>query len=234
MTRDGSSIEALAVGSAFMHDFGTLFPARLKLTGEQLEFVFVLPEHRHDGEVVLDHPLVEARERIRRGCAVGAPLLYVDVGGRWARLRVEFAGTAVRALIVMREEALTQAPNVPFPGLWQDRMSGTVRLALEEITRMLTRCHHQAGGAPPRIELELAYRAERDHRARSAGAHETVREFLAPVRPVLRLRWPVAAPGQRKAFAENLAEVTTAGKWPRRRPTTRIMGLETELPAWIA
>ncbi|QFU89947.1 hypothetical protein [Amycolatopsis sp. YIM 10] len=240
MTGGGSSIEALAVGSAFMGGFGELFPARLKLSGEQLEFLFVLPDHRADGEDgggVLDHPLVEVRERIRSrgevGAAHPAPLFFVDAGGRWARLRVEFTGTAVRALIVMPEAAPTQVPGVPFHGAWQGQMSGTVKLALDEIARMLARCRNQGGGAEPLIDLELAYRHDRNHRVRTAGAHEAVREFIAPVRPVLKLRWPVAASAQRKAFLENLAEVTRAGKWPRRRLTTRIMGVETELPAWI-
>lgn len=238
MTRGGSSIEALAIGSAFLNDFGTLFPARLKLAGEQLELLFALPEYRSGGEAVLDHPLIEMRERIRRRCEAGAdhpaPLFFVDVGGRWARLRVEFAGTGVRALVVMPEEALAQTPGVPFLGAWQAQMSGAVKLALEEIARMLARCHHQVGGAAPLIELELAYRPDRDYQDRTGVAHEAVREFIAPVRPVLRLRWPVAASAQRKAFVENLAAVSTAGKWPRRKLTTKIMGLETELPAWIA
>ncbi|MDI5975021.1 hypothetical protein [Amycolatopsis magusensis] len=239
MTRGGSSNEALAIGSSFMSVLGPLFPAQLKLSGEELDFVFVLPDSPPPGRGPRDHPLVEIRERIRKqfGSAPAGPVprFVVDSGGgRCARLRVELTGTAVRAIIVPPEEVTAQSLPAPFLGRWQDRMPTTVQLALDEITRVLARCHHRAGGAEPLIELDLHYRPERDFAALVAGAHEPVRRFIAPVRPVLRMRWPGATPLQREVFADDVGPLTTTGKWPRRRLTARVLGLELELPAWPA
>lgn len=239
MTPRGSSNQALVVGSAFMTDLGSLFPVRLRLTGEELDFLFVLPDDRTGGRSSgprpPDHPFTSLEERIRLrfddGTGAPIPRFVVDAGDRWARLRVELAGTGVRALIVMPEEVTAQSLNAPFLGRWQGQMPYTVRMALEEIARMLSRCHHQAGGAAPLIDLELCYLPQRDFEARVAGAHEPVREFIAPVRPMLKLRWHSVTPAQRRAFIAGLANVTTSGRWPRRRLVTQAMGLELELPS---
>lgn len=238
MNPGGSSGEALAVGSAFLTDLGSLFPVRLKLTGEELEFVFVLPDDRtgvrDSRSETTDHPFIELKERIRLRFGVEAagpvPRFFVDAGGRWARLRVELAGTAVRALIVMPEEVTAQSLNAPSLGRWQEHLPSTVKLAVDEIARMLARCRHRAGGTEPLIDLELGYLPDPGYQARFGRAHEPVRPFVAPIRPVLRIRWISMTSAQREAFIDDLAKVDAVGRWPRRRLTTRIMGLEVELP----
>ncbi|WP_037321656.1 hypothetical protein [Amycolatopsis orientalis] len=242
MTPGGSSGEALVVGSAFLTDLGSLFPVRLKLVGEELEFVFVLPDDRTGGRAsrseTTDHPFIELKERIRLRFGAGTvgpvPRFFVDAGGRWARLRVELAGTAVRAVIVMPEEVTAESLNAPFLGRWQEHIPSTVKLAVDEIARMLSRCRHRAGGTEPLIDLELGYLPDPGYQARFARAHEPVRAFVAPIRPVLRMRWISMTSAQRRVFLDELTNVGTIGRWPRRRLTTRIMGLEVELPHWAA
>ncbi|MFI9455860.1 hypothetical protein [Amycolatopsis sp. NPDC052450] len=229
MALGGLSKQALVSGSAFMTDLGSLFPVRLKLTGEELEFLFVLPPGRTFAEL-------ESRVRLRVGAVKGAsmPRFAVESGVRWTRLRVELAGTSVGTLIVMPEEMTAQALNAPFLGRWQEQMPSIVQLALDEIARILTRCHHEAGGAGPLIDLELSYLPEQDYRTKVARTHDAVKECVAPVRPVLRMRWNSVTSVQRKAFVDELTNIEITGKWPRRRLTARIMGLELELPAWTA
>ncbi|SDW73576.1 hypothetical protein SAMN05421504_1011372 [Amycolatopsis xylanica] len=232
MPAGGSSHQALVVGSAFMTDLGSLFPAGLKLIGDELEFMFVLPDDRTS-----DHPFVELKERMRARSDAGSggpmPRFFIDTGGRWARLRVELTGTAVRALIVMPEEVTARSLNAPFLGRWQEHMPWLVRLAVDEITRMLARCHHQAGGPPPLVDLDLRYLPVPDYASRAAEAHEPVRAFIPPVRPKLGLRWRSVTFAQRRIFIAGLGEVSTTGKWPRHRLVTRVMGVELELPSWV-
>jgi len=236
MSRGVSSARALAAGSALTNDVGSLFPVRLRLAGDDLEFVLVLPGGRNNGAEPLDHPFAQVQEliRVRSHDAASLPRFLVDAGGQWARLRVELPGTAVRALIVMPEEVAAQSLNAPFLGRWQHQMLGTVRLALDEIARILARCHHRTGGAEPLIDLDLVYLPVHDYPARVAGVHEPVREFVAPVRPMFRMGWRSMTSLQRKVFIGDLADVGTAGRWPRRRLTARVMGLEVELPVWPA
>ncbi|MEU4254219.1 hypothetical protein AB0F15_43190 [Amycolatopsis sp. NPDC026612] len=105
-----------------------------------------------------------------------------------------------------------------------------VRGAMDELARMLARCHHRAGGAAPLIDLELAYRPDPEYETRLAGAHERVRDYIAPVRPVLVLRWRSATAAQRRAFFDEVPDGTPARGWlRRRRHTTRIIGMEVEI-----
>ncbi|MFI5613457.1 hypothetical protein [Amycolatopsis sp. NPDC051903] len=216
MTGGGSSA-ALGIGSAFMTDLGSLFPARMNLAGDELEFTFVLAG---DGSEW-------ARLRSVAGLAGKVPRFFADAGGR--RLRIELTGTSVGALIVQPADLTPAAVNAPYLGRWQDRMTTTVQLAVDEIARMLARCRHRAGGAEPLIDLELAYEPDRDYRDRVAEAHEQFRSFIAPVRPVLQLRLRSVTAAQRKAFLDELPDAAAARSWFRRRRTTSIMGLEVEL-----
>ncbi|MGW4488659.1 hypothetical protein ACWEOE_33070 [Amycolatopsis sp. NPDC004368] len=217
----GGSRAALGIGSAFMTDLGSLFPARMSLAGDELEFTFVLSGDP-PGDVS-----EWARLRAGSGLAGRVPRFFVDAGGR--RLRVELTGTEVRALIVPSADLAPAAVNAPHLGRWQDRMTTTVQLAVDEIARMLSRCHHRAGGTEPLIDLELAYEPDREYRTRFAETHEQLRGFLAPVRPVLELRWRAATIPQRKAFLDELPPTSPARRWFRRSHTTSIMGLEVEL-----
>ncbi|WP_020658300.1 hypothetical protein [Amycolatopsis benzoatilytica] len=213
----GGSSGVLGIGSAFMTDLGSLFPARMNLAGNELEFTFVLAG---DGSEW-------ARLRSVAGLAGRVPRFSVDSGGR--RLRVELTGTAVGALIVQPGDLTPAAVNAPHLGRWQDRMATTVQLAVDEIARMLSRCRYRAGGPEPLIDLELAYEPDRDYRARAADVHEQFRAVVAPVRPVLQLRWRSATPAQRKAFRDELPDATAVRSWFRRRRTISVMGLEVEL-----
>jgi hypothetical protein len=214
----GGSSAALVIGSAFMDDLGPLFPVRMNLAGEDLEFTFVLSEHPPGG----------VTQWVRRwsgtGVAGRVPRFFAEAGGR--RIRVELDGTAVRAVIVVP----AGEPAAPHPGRWQDQVPTTLKIALEEIARMLSRCHHHGGGTEPLIDLELGYRPAGDYETRLAAAHEPARGWVPPVRPVLTMRWRAATSAQRKAFADELPDVTSARRWIRRRRTARIMGLEVELP----
>jgi len=236
MTGGASSYSALVAGSALMGGLGSLFPAGLKLTGDRLEFVFVLPDGRNGRHATepepSDHPFVAVKERIRLGADTSVPLprFFLDTDSRWTRLHVELTGTAVRAVIVLPDELTAQSLNAPFLGWWQEQVPGAVRLAVDEIARILARCLHRAGGPDPLIDLELNYVPDRNFEAVFARAHEAVRPFIAPVRPAFKMRWHAVTPAQRKAFTDDLIDVTTTGWWPRRRPTATIMGLEVELP----
>ncbi|RSN44138.1 hypothetical protein DMC64_21830 [Amycolatopsis sp. WAC 04197] len=231
MTGVASSHHALVAGSALIGVLGSLFPAGLKLAGDRLEFVFVLPDGREalDAEPS-DHPFVAVKERIRQGGGIPPPRFFLDTDGRWTRLHVELAGTAVRAVIVLPDELTAGAINAPFLGHWQNQVPGAVRLAVDEFARILARCRHRAGGPEPLIDLELVYVPIRDFEAVFARAHEPVRPFIAPVRPAFKMRWHAVTPAQRKAFTADLIDVTSAGRWLRRRPTATIMGVELELP----
>jgi len=221
MTGGGSSGAALVVGSAFMADIGSLFPVRMTLAGEELEFTFVLSGHPPGA-------VTQWVERRSAGPLAGrVPRFVVDTSGR--RIRVELTGTAVRALLVVPAEGTAESVPAPSLGRWQEHVPGLVRPALDEIARMLFRCHHRAGGAEPLIDLELGYRPDRDYGLRVAEAHKTVKEFIAPVRPVLGMRWRSATSAQRRAFADELPAVEPARRWLRRRRTVRIMGLEVDL-----
>jgi hypothetical protein len=226
MTPGGSSREALGIGSALLTEVGPFFPVRLTLTGDELDFTLVL---RQD-IAAPGRPLTDVMRwvELRSGVEVAghAPRFSVDASGPRELIRVELAGSAVRALIVLPERAAK-----PDAGRWQDQVPTTLTIAMEEIARVLTRCRHEAGGAELLIDLELGYRPYRDFEARLAAAHEPVRGFVPPVRPVLCLRWRSATSVQRKAFVENLAEVTPVGRWPRRRLAARLVGLDLELPA---
>ncbi|MFJ1767552.1 hypothetical protein ACIOD2_45000 [Amycolatopsis sp. NPDC088138] len=218
----GGSGAALVIGSAFMDDIGSLFPVRMSLAGEDLEFTFVLAEHPPGG----------VDQWVRRwsgtGVAGRVPRFFVDAGGR--RIRVELAGTAVRAVIVVPAELTAGAVNAPHLGRWQDQVPTTLKIALDEVGRMLFRCHHYGGGTEPLIDLELAYRPVADYETRVAEAHESARGWVPPVRPVLGMRWRAVTQAQRKVFADDLPDVTSARRWIRRRRTARIMGIEVELP----
>jgi hypothetical protein len=125
---------------------------------------------------------------------------------------------------------VTAAPaSVPQLGRWQDQMPCRVRGAMDELARMLSRCHHRAGGAAPLIDLDLAYRPDREYETRLAGAHERVRAYIAPVRPVLAMRWRSATSAQRKAFLAEVPDDAPVRGWLRRRRTTRILGMEVEV-----
>jgi hypothetical protein len=219
----GGSRAALVIGSALMHDLGSRFPVTMTLAGEELAFTFVSSCPSRDA--------VEEWVRLRSGTVVAGRVVrfFVDADGR--RIRVELAGTPVRALVVLAEEVTAAAVNAPRLGRWQDQMPCAVRIAMDELARMLARCRHRAGGAEPLLDLELAYRPDRDHEVRLAGAHERVRPFIAPVRPVLTLQWRSATPGQRKAFLDELPDGAPARGWLRRRRTARVMGLELDVPA---
>ncbi|SEC48521.1 hypothetical protein SAMN04489727_3925 [Amycolatopsis tolypomycina] len=216
----GGSRAALVIGSAFVHDIGSLFPVTMTLAGDELAFTFVSSCPSPDA--------VEEWVRRRSGTVVAGrvPRFFVDAGGR--RIRVELAGSPIRALVVLADE-VTAAPAVPRLGRWQDQMPCRVRGAMDELARMLSRCHHHAGGAAPLIDLELAYRPDREYETRLAGAHERVRAYIAPVRPVLAMRWRSATSAQRKAFLAEVPDGTPARGWLRRRRTTRIMGMEVEV-----
>ncbi|MEU4669663.1 hypothetical protein AB0F91_17185 [Amycolatopsis sp. NPDC023774] len=222
MTGGGSSV-ALTIGSAFMTDLGSPFPARMNLAGDELEFTFVLS----------GHPPGDVSEWVRLRSGVGlagrVPRFTADAGGR--RLRVELTGTAIGALIVPLADLAPAGVNAPHPGPWQDRMTTTVQLAVDEIARLLSRCRHRAGGAEPLIDLELSYEPDRDYHTRVAEVHERVRAYVSPVRPVLELRWRAVTPAQRKALLDELPDITPARRWFRRSRTTTIMGLEVELPS---
>ncbi|MEU0530217.1 hypothetical protein [Amycolatopsis tolypomycina] len=216
----GGSRAALVIGSAFVHDIGSLFPVTMTLAGDELAFTFVSSCPSPDA--------VDEWVRRRSGTVVAGrvPRFFVDAGGR--RIRVELAGSPIRALVVLADE-VTAAPAVPRLGRWQDQMPCRVRGAMDELARMLSRCHHHAGGAAPLIDLELAYRPDREYETRLAGAHERVRAYIAPVRPVLAMRWRSATSAQRKAFLAEVPDGTPARGWLRRRRTTRIMGMEVEV-----
>lgn len=216
----GGSRAALVVGSALMHDIGSLFPVTLTLAGDELAFTFVssCPSPDAVGEWV----------RLRSGAVVAGRVLRFSVSADGHRIRAELAGTAVRALIVLADEVSAESVSAPSLGRWQDQMPGTVRVVLDELARMLSRCRHRAGGAEPLIDLALAYRPDREYETRLAGAHERVRPFIAPVRPVLALRWRAATSAQRKEFLGELPGGAGRG-WRRRRRTTRIMGMEVEV-----
>ncbi|RSN32648.1 hypothetical protein DMC61_10620 [Amycolatopsis sp. WAC 04169] len=228
MTGVASSHHALVAGSALIGGLGSLFPAGLKLIGDRLEFVFVLPDGRR---AVGAEPFVAVKERIRQvDTGMPPPRFFLDTGGRWTRLHVEFAGIAVRAVIVLPDELTAGAINAPFLGRWQNQVPGAVRLAVDEFARILVRCRHRAGGPEPLIDLELGYVPVRDFEAVFARAHEPVRPFIAPVRPVFKMRWHAVTPAQRKAFTGDLIGVRRRGRWLRRRPAATIMGVEVELP----
>ncbi len=214
----GGSRAALVVGSAFVHDIGSLFPVTMNLAGEELAFTFVSSCPSPDA--------VEEWVRRRSGTVVAGrvPRFFVDDGGR--RIRVELAGSPIRALVVLAGEVASSGPRL---GRWQDQMPCRVRGAMDELARMLARCHHRAGGAAPLIDLELAYRPDREYETRVAGAHERVRAYIAPVRPVLAMRWRSATSAQRKAFLSEIPDGSPARGWLRRRRTTRIMGMEVEV-----
>ncbi|MFJ8912893.1 hypothetical protein [Amycolatopsis sp. NPDC102389] len=233
MTPVASSRHALVAGSALIGGLGSSFPAGLKLVGDRLELLFVMPDGRQalDAEPS-DHPFVAVKERIRQGAGTGMPppRFFLDTDGKWTRLHVEFAGVAVRAVIVLPDELTARAINAPFLGRWRDQVPGAVRLAVDEFARILARCRHRAGGPEPLIDLELDYVPVRDFEAVFARAHEPVRPFIAPVRPAFKMRWHAVTPAQRKAFTGDLIDVTSAGRWLRRKPTATIMGVEVELP----
>ncbi|EME61718.1 hypothetical protein [Amycolatopsis decaplanina] len=236
MTGGASSHHALVAGSALMGGLGSLFPAGLKLIGDRLEFVFVLPDGRNGHHATdtepSDHPFVAVKERMRLGAvtSIPPPRFFLDTDSRWTRLHVELTGLAVRAVIVLPDELTARSLNAPFLGCWQAQVPGAVRLAVDEIARILARCHHRAGGPEPLIDLELGYVPDRNFEAVFARAHEPVRPFIAPVRPAFKMRWNAVTPAQRKAFTGELIDVTTTGRWLRRRPTATIMGLEVDLP----
>ncbi|MBE8521092.1 hypothetical protein ILP97_27005 [Amycolatopsis sp. H6(2020)] len=217
----GGSRAALVIGSAFVHDIGSLFPVTMNLAGDELAFTFVSSCPSPD--------TVEEWVRLRSGTIVAGrvPRFFVDANGR--RIRVELAGSAIRALVVLADEVTTAPASVPRLGRWQDQMPCRVRGAMDELARMLSRCHHHAGGAAPLIDLELAYRPDREYETRVAGAHERVRAYIAPVRPVLAMRWRSATSAQRKAFLAEVPDGSPARGRLRRRRTTRIMGMEVEV-----
>ncbi|MCR6485107.1 ABC transporter substrate-binding protein [Amycolatopsis sp. OK19-0408] len=219
----GGSRAALVIGSALTHDLGSLFPVALNLAGEELAFTFVSSCPSPDA--------VEDWVRLRSGAVVADRVLHfaVEAGGR--RIRVELAGTPVRALVVLADEVTAASVNAPRLGRWQDQMPCTLQVALDELARLLSRCHHRAGGPEPLIDLELAYRPDRDYELRLAGAHERVRPFIAPVRPVLGMRWRSVTSAQRKAFLDEFPAGAPARGWLRRRRTVRIMGLAMEISA---
>lgn len=217
----GGSRAALVIGTALMHDLGSLFPVAMTLAGEELVFTFVSSCPSPDA--------VEDWVRLRSGAVVADRVLRfaVEAGGR--RIRVELAGSPVRALVVLADEVTAATVNAPRLGRWQDQMPCTLQVALDELARLLSRCHHRAGGAEPLIDLDLAYRPDRDYELRLAGAHERVRPFIAPVRPVLGMRWRSTTSAQRKAFLDEFPDGAPARGWLRRRRTVRLMGLEMEI-----
>ncbi|GAB3148107.1 hypothetical protein [Amycolatopsis sp. NPDC004378] len=217
----GGSRAALVIGSAFMHDLGSLFPVAMHLAGDELAFTFVSSCPSPDA--------VEEWVGLRSGTVVAGRVLRFAVDADRRRIRVELAGTAVRALIVLADEATAAAVHAPRLGRWQDQMPCLVQLAIDELARILSRCRHRAGGAEPLIDLELSYRPDREYDIRVAGAHERVRAFIPPVRPVLAVRWRSMTSAQRKAFLDELPDGSSAHGWLRRRRTTRILGLETEV-----
>ncbi|MBB5851191.1 hypothetical protein ACFQ05_37850 [Amycolatopsis umgeniensis] len=236
MTGGASSYHALVAGSALLGGLGSLFPAGVKLTGDRLEFVLVLPDrgnsrHGTDPESS-DHPFVAVKERIRLGTdtSVPPPRFFLDTDSRWTRLHVELTGIAVRAAIVLPDELTARSLNAPFLGSWQGQVPGAVRLTLDEISRILARCHHRTGGPRPLIDLELSYVPDRNFQVAFDRAHEPVRPFIAPVRPAFKMRWHSVTSAQRKVLSAELFDVTAAGWRPRRRPAATIMGLEVELP----
>jgi hypothetical protein len=217
----GGSRAALVVGSAFVHDLGSLFPVTMNLAGEELAFTFVSSCPSPDA--------VAEWVRLRSGTVVAGrvPRFFVDANGR--RIRVELAGSAIRALIVLADEVTAAPASVPQLGRWQDQMPCRVRGAMDELARMLSRCHHRAGGAAPLIDLDLAYRPDREYETRLAGAHERVRAYIAPVRPVLAMRWRSATSAQRRAFLAEVPDDAPVRGRLRRRRTTRILGMEVEV-----
>lgn len=179
----------------------------MALAGDELMFTFVSP-----GEI-------EQWTR-ERSLAGRMPQFFVDE----QRIGVELAGTRVRALIV-----LADGTEDPANARWRDQMPCTVRIALDELARMLARCHHRAGCAAPLIDLDLAYRPDNDYHERRDCAHENMHPYIAPVRPIFFLRWRSATTGQRKAFLDELPNGGSGRSWLRRRRTVRIMGLELEI-----
>ncbi|HJQ44695.1 MAG TPA: hypothetical protein VJ870_00010 [Amycolatopsis sp.] len=212
----GGSKAALVVGSAFMHDLGSPFPASMTLAGDELVFTFV-SSCPPSGEVEQ-----WLKERSGATLAGREPRFFVDT--KEQRIRVELAGTQIQALILLADEA-----TGPSLDRWQDQMPGIVQVGLDELARMLSRCHHREGGAAPLIDLDLAYRPDRDYHVRLNQAHDNVRPFIAPVRPMLSLRWRSVTSRQRKAFLDDLPGGTPGRGLLRRRRTARIMGLEVEV-----
>ncbi|NIH77888.1 hypothetical protein [Amycolatopsis viridis] len=213
----GGSKAALVVGSEFMHDLGSLFPVAMTLAGDELVFTFVSPG--------------EAQEWVaqRSGSVLAGREARFVVHPQEQQVLVELAGTRIRALIVLAEDGPAAPVHAPLPGRWRDQMPWTVRIALDELARMLARCQHHAGGPDPLIDLDLAYRPDPDYHERLDQAHEGVRPFIAPVRPTLSLRWRSATPGQRKAFLDELPDAPPGRGWLRRRRTVRVLGLEVEV-----
>ncbi|KAA9153079.1 hypothetical protein FPZ12_035535 [Amycolatopsis acidicola] len=217
----GGSEAALVVGSAFMRDLGSLFPVAMTLSGDELVFTFVSSCASSDE--------VEQWVRERSGALLAGrvPRFFADPEQR--RIGVELAGTRIGALILLADEVAAGQTDAPHRGRWQDQMPYAVRIALDELARMLSRCHHRTGGAVPLIDLNLEYRRDQDYQARLGHVDANMRPYIAPVRPTLTLHWRSATSGQRKAFLDELLEGAPGRNWLRRRRTVRLMGLELEV-----
>ncbi|MEU4248762.1 hypothetical protein AB0F15_15275, partial [Amycolatopsis sp. NPDC026612] len=102
----GGSRAALVIGSAFVHDLGAPFPVTMSLAGEELAFTFVSSCPSPDA--------VAEWVRLRSGAVVAGRVLrfFVDANGR--RIRVELAGSAIRALVVLADEVAAE-PGPPPP-----------------------------------------------------------------------------------------------------------------------
>jgi hypothetical protein len=238
MTHRESSSEALIIGAAFIKDVGTLFPATMKLTGGRLDFTFVIREdqlgHRTSGPYTPENPPTDVIQwaNLRSGISMAGrfPRFSIDAGGQWARIFVELLDTTVGATIVMPEEITAESLNATHLGLWQDQVPVKVRMVLQDLAGMLGRCEKNADAAEPLIDLKLAYHRHPGYEKElSAVPHAKLKEFIAPVRPVLEMRWRAATPAQRKAFTDELSDTHRTGRWPRRRLTAQIMGMDVEL-----
>jgi hypothetical protein len=238
MTNRASSFEALVIGSAFITDLGMLFPVQMELRGNELKFTLMMSEsqlgHRTTGPYTSERPPIEAVQWVQLRSDIGMagrfPRFRIDASGQWARILVELEGTTVRAVIVMPEEVTAESLHATHLGQWQGQIPGQLYRVLYDIAMLLSQCRHAAGGDEPLIDLKLIYRADPHYEKRLTEAPPIVKEFLAPVRPVLTMRWRAATTEQRKAFLAELDRVTPTGRWPRRRLTAQIGDFEVELP----
>jgi hypothetical protein len=118
--RSGSSSVALSIDAAFIADIGSPFPVRMTLAGDELDFTFLFDD---DLESWIElRPGLNFDGRVSR--------YFVSANGR--RIRLELAGAAVQALIVLPGELVTQSSTPLDFGRWPKQVPGSLRLVVEE------------------------------------------------------------------------------------------------------
>lgn len=226
------SPEALLIGKSLLQQIGAVFPVRLRMRGADLEIVAALSDdqlgHRTTGPYTEQRPPTELIQWVRLRAHAGAlagrfARFSIDASGQWARCLVELGGTAVRMIVVMPEEVTAESLRATHLGRWQDSVRITIMTAMEDLYRRLTRCG-DGEGKEPMVDLSLAYHAVKDYAKQVAEEHPMAREFIAPTRPVLTMRWRETPANQRKKFLDALDKVERKG-FPR-RTVTEIAGVE--------